>query len=253
MIDKDTDFTRSPIRWWGNKLRLYRQTKFTHYFPPATHYAEPFMGGLSVFLNLKYRPRHAAFNDLNGELVNFWSVVRNHQSELEAKLKYQWPGVHDEPGDDPIQRAAVFFLDNQNSGRFIGGLEYTKQFEVWAKLMDESSVSVSCMDAIKFIHQLDGASWLIYADPPYPGTDNEYGFTCDPHELYQALDDRVNSTSHPVVWVVSINEIESAPQDAHVIDLGILSKAKMADRHEYLVSNVELKKEEKSSSETRLF
>jgi site-specific DNA-adenine methylase len=49
--------------------------------PQTTHYCEPFGGSAAVLLNRKPSPVEM-YNDIDGEVVNFFRVLRNQQGEL---------------------------------------------------------------------------------------------------------------------------------------------------------------------------
>lgn len=53
--------------------------------PASDHYCEPFAGSATVLLNRKPSPIET-MNDLNGDLVNFFRVLRDQPGELAAVL-----------------------------------------------------------------------------------------------------------------------------------------------------------------------
>lgn len=66
----------SPLKYHGGKS--YLSSWIISHFPEHTHYVEPFFGGGSVLFHKSQdliEGHSEVVNDLNGELMNFWSVL----------------------------------------------------------------------------------------------------------------------------------------------------------------------------------
>jgi hypothetical protein len=65
--------------WYGGK---YSHLEWLlPLLPPANHYCEPFAGSAAVLLNRNPSPVET-YNDIDGEVVNFFKVLRESQQDL---------------------------------------------------------------------------------------------------------------------------------------------------------------------------
>ena len=81
---KYTDSIAPFLKWVRGKRQLI--PALSTLFPDSyTTYCEPFLGGGAMLFAL--RPEKAIVNDVNGELINVYKVVRDHVDELIAALK----------------------------------------------------------------------------------------------------------------------------------------------------------------------
>ncbi len=97
---------RTLLRYHGGKWML--APWIISHFPDHRIYVEPFGGGWSVLLR-KPRSYAEVYNDLDGEIVNVFKMVREKGNEL-ADLLYLTPYAREEYGvlkvnDDPMERA----------------------------------------------------------------------------------------------------------------------------------------------------
>lgn len=190
MIELGT-FENSPLRYPGSKarravrlLRLADQSK--------RHYVEPFAGGLGMLFRAKrenlFKIYHA--NDLNTNLINFYTVLRDYPDELIERLWtcYQYHGAGDEElfyqsqddlssGDD-IKRAVAFFFLNKWSLRGDprkGLIHWTNGRNGLAPKMLERLLTYSeLLEEVKltnldYTHVDVSHDTFAYIDPPYPG------------------------------------------------------------------------------------
>ena len=103
--------TRTALRYYGGKWNL--APWIIKHFPPHINYIEPCGGAASVLLR-KPRSTIETYNDLDGNVVNFFRVLRDNPDELIRKIQLT-PYAREEynlsrvPCDDPIERARRFY------------------------------------------------------------------------------------------------------------------------------------------------
>jgi DNA adenine methylase len=133
----------SPITYHGGKSHL--SAKIVGYFPEHQTYVEPFGGSAAVLL-AKEPSKVEVYNDLNGQLVNLFQVLRD--TTLYRKLQRALDHTRyartefllsKEPTDDPVESARRFIIRQRQS---YGGLG--KQ---WAYCVGNSQGSVSSVIA----------------------------------------------------------------------------------------------------------
>ncbi|MBX9688675.1 MAG: DNA adenine methylase [Candidatus Obscuribacterales bacterium] len=76
------------LKWAGGKSRLLNS--YEEFFPQNfKSYFEPFTGGAAVFFHLKNKHKNfkATLSDLNQELINCYTIIRDQAYELIADLK----------------------------------------------------------------------------------------------------------------------------------------------------------------------
>lgn len=183
---------QSPaLRYHGGKFRMALWVM--QYFPPHRCYVEPYGGAAGVLLQ-KARSYAEVYNDLNGELFNFFSVLRD--PVLRERLAVQLvltPYSRQEfldaskPCLDPVERARrlcvrshMSFGSGGASGAQTGfrsdtKREYSTAQHVWAQYPDSIAVLgarlcgvlLENQDALKVMTAHDASSTLHYVDPPY--------------------------------------------------------------------------------------
>ena len=104
--------TRPPIRYHGGKFRI--ASWVISHFPAHECYVEPFGGGAGVLLQKTPAP-FEVLNDLDGEVVNFFRVLRERPGELVRVIQLTpWSREEQrlsfEPASDPLERARRFYV-----------------------------------------------------------------------------------------------------------------------------------------------
>jgi DNA adenine methylase len=194
--------------WYGGKFNHLGW--LTPLLPDATHYCEPFGGSASVLLNRIPAPVET-YNDLDGELVNFFRVLRNQQEALIQAIgltpfsREELRQAVEEPMEDlsDLERARRFFV---RARQVRTGLAQTASAGRWAhcKLTSRAGmagavsrwlgsveglseivqrllrVQIENAPAIEVILRYDSEETFFYCDPPYPhdsrGDIHAYGY-----------------------------------------------------------------------------
>lgn len=190
-----SNVTAPPLKWHGGKHYLAKQ--IIELFPRHTHYVEPYFGGGAVLLAKPERfvDGHSEIvNDLNGELTNFWRVLRDDatftefQRAVEATpfSKPEWEAAANNDGRHPVQRAIDFFVRYRQSRQGLGTDFATmsrsrtrrgmnEQVSSWLTAVSGLTeahrrlqrVVILCEDAVAVIAREDSKDSFFYCDPPY--------------------------------------------------------------------------------------
>lgn len=179
---------KPPFTYFGGKTALADQ--IVDMLPPHEHYVEPFAGSLAVLL-AKRPSGMETVNDLDGDLMNFWRVLRDRPAELERACaltphsRAEYLACY-EPAEDDLERARRVWV-NLTQGRGgqmrrtgwryyadpCGGSSMPSYLAAYAGRLAPAaerlaSVSLECLDALDIIGRYgQHPGTLIYADPPY--------------------------------------------------------------------------------------
>lgn len=189
---------KPPFTYFGGKNAI--ADRIAGLLPPHEHYVEPFAGSLAV-LFAKPRSRMETVNDLDGELMNFWRVLRERPAELErvcaltphARAEHQ---AAFSPAGDDLERARCtwvkltqgrsgfttrrtgwrYYQDGRSSPSSMP--EYLSAYV--ARLMPAArrlaGVSLECKPALEVISSYgQHETNLLYCDPPYLGSVRGWG------------------------------------------------------------------------------
>jgi DNA adenine methylase len=202
------------LRRIGNKKQIANEIQ--KHFCEHKYYVEPFFGAGGMFFN-KPKAKYNVVNDIDSDVYNLFNVVTNRKQELKDSL-YMMP-IHTDllnywlknTEKDEMKKALRFlFLSNfvlNGRGGSIrhmvsGGAGGVKDFKdnfdinienIFKMLYD---VNFTNWDFRKFINTLsfqkdgrnDEAKTLIYADPPYLGTGDNYSHSFTENDCIELLD-----------------------------------------------------------------
>ena len=159
--------------------------------PKHKSYLEPFFGSGAVLFN---KPPSAieTVNDIDGDIVNFFRVLRQQPDDLAKAIALTpyardvYDDAHENRGVSDFERAYKFAIRSKMSHGFklcsktgfkidIAGREASYAVKCWNRLPDDllqASVRLKCVQiehrpALDLIQRFNHDNVLIYADPPY--------------------------------------------------------------------------------------
>lgn len=176
--------------------------------PKATHYCEPFGGSAAVLINREPSPVET-YNDVHGEVVNFFKVLREQGDDLTKMIgltpfaRAEFEAAISESTDQlsPLERARRFYVlarqvrtglaQKASSGRW-AHCKLTSRAGMagavsrWLGAVEDLPliaqrllrVQIENAPAVEVIQRYDSEETLFYCDPPYPhdsrGDSNAY-------------------------------------------------------------------------------
>lgn len=212
--------------YFGGKMLLADRIIGT--FPKHQHYVEPYAGSLAVLL-AKAPVTHETVNDLDGDLVTFWRVLRDRPADLERACtltphaRAEHAAAYDLGDDvDDLERARRVWVQLTQGRAAIrsrtGWRHYQHPSGSTGSMPDYLAgyvarmppavarlrhVSLECRPALDVINNFgrhDGV--LLYVDPPYLGSTRSSGSYAvemtDPGE-HRALADALHAARAAVV------------------------------------------------------
>lgn len=213
------------LPWMGGKRRLAKQ--ILPLFKPHTTYVEPFCGGAALFF-MKEPAKVEVINDVNGELVNLYRVVKHHLDEfikqfrwaLVSRQEYLWQQQTIPETLTDIQRAARFFYLQKLAfgGKVVGqsfGTATTTPPRLNLLRLEEdlsdahlrlSRTTIERLDWKECIRRYDRPETLFYLDPPYWGTAG-YGVDFGLEQYEEIAEIALKSKGQVVISVNDIPEM----------------------------------------------
>lgn len=191
----------SPVlKYPGAKWRL--APWIVSQMPTHKVYLEPFFGSGAVLFN-KPAVGIETINDLDGNVVNFFKVLREHPDEM-ANVLYFTPWARDEylqsynPSQDELEKARKFAVrcwqafatrtGYKTGWRHSAQGQAPNMPEQWSKLPNKilelaerlKHVQIENVPALGLIKKYDAANVLIYLDPPYKTSTRSPGiYACE--------------------------------------------------------------------------
>jgi DNA adenine methylase len=194
--------------------------------PQAPHYCEPFAGSAAVLLNRNPSPVET-YNDLDGEVVNFFKTLRDNSDELVRLIaltpfsrEEYFTAIYGETENiSNIERARRFYILARQTRT---GLAQKASLGRWANCKNTSRAGMSgvvsrwlggveALDliaerllrvqienrpALELISLYDDADTLFYCDPPYlhetRGDANAYAYEMDEAQ-YREFAEAINN------------------------------------------------------------
>lgn len=205
---------KTPLTYMGGKQRMLKH--ILPLIPPHETYTESFAGGATLYW-ARQPAKVEVLNDINGELVNFYVVLKTKPDELHQKMQtllhsrqqfdfarivYDYPQFF-----DPVTRAWALWAQtmlgfasklensfgyNRTSVKMVRKIAYTKEalttsLAKLAKRLQWTQIENTC--ALRVIQSRDHEEAFHFVDPPYLGTNNRhYGNTFSEGDFHQLLE-----------------------------------------------------------------
>lgn len=183
---------KPPMSYYGGKGRL--APWIVSMLPAHRVYVEPFAGSAAV-LFAKHPSRHEILNDVDGDVVNFFRVLRTRPDDLElacrlspySRDEYDACANLDDPLIDDLERARRWWVRSSQSFGQVHKVNtgWSTSIErgsnnarsVWNRLERFAQtahrlgpVVIENRDAVEVIERYDAPDGVIYCDPPYLGS-----------------------------------------------------------------------------------
>lgn len=188
---------KSPVPYFGSKQRI--ADWIVSLLPEHDHYVEPFAGGLSVLL-AKAPSKMETVNDLDGQLMTFWRVLRDRPDDLVRACALtphsraeQDAAYEDAPGDDLETARRVWVRLTQGRGGTLrrtgwrhyvdpnaSGTSLAGQLDGYVDRLASAAerlhgVSLESLPALDLIAKYGACPRvLLYVDPPYLGSTRSF-------------------------------------------------------------------------------
>lgn len=253
---------RPALRYFGGKWKL--APWIVSHMPAHDVYVEPFGGAASVLLR-KPRVRAEIYNDLDGEIVNFFQVIRDRSAELYrataltpyARAEFD---LSTAPSEDPLEQARrtavrsymgfggnLTRLTVGNRLERTGFRDYSKKdrrsipaqdWRTWPEVIFDISrrlrgVIIERRPALDVMTKHDCVAALHYVDPPYVAVTRDSGRSNGKrgyrHELSDDQHRELRGRIEELAGAVIVSGYRSALYDELYAGWNCVARAAMAD------------------------
>lgn len=189
-------------------------------------YAEPFVGMGGVFFKRAKAPKAEFINDWNRDVATLFRILQRHYVAFVEMMRFQLTTraeferlVATEPATlTDLERAARFLylqrtcFGGKVAGRNFGvSLERPARFDVTKlgpilEAVHErlAGVTIECLPWAEFIDRYDRRGTLFYIDPPYWGSEGDYGRGLFQRADFEALAARLRTLQGR--FILSLND-----------------------------------------------
>lgn len=188
---------RPAAAYIGGKRQLADRLILRIEAVPHHTYAEPFVGMGGVFLRRRRQPPCEVINDISGDVATFYRILQRHFEPFMDLLKWrltsraEFERLMATPAETltDLERAARFlYLQRTAYGGKVAGRNFgvspntPGRFDVTklAAVLDElhgrlSGVIIERLPYAEMIARYDSPLTLFFLDPPYFGSETDYG------------------------------------------------------------------------------
>lgn len=194
---------------------------------PHSTYAEPFVGMGGVFLKRRRAPACEVINDVSRDVATFFRILQRHYPQFMETLKFQITSrreferlaATDVGTLTDLERAARFIylqrlafggkvrgrnfgVDNHGPARF----DVNKLGPLLEAIHERlSGVVIECLPWLDFVGRYDSPGTLFYLDPPYFGSEDDYGTGVFPRADFARLAERLAGINGS--FLLSVNDV----------------------------------------------
>lgn len=181
---------KATMKYPGSKWSIAQW--IISFFPKHHSYLEPFFGSGAVLFN-KPRSNIETVNDLDGNVVNLFDVIRHYPEELARRVyltpyaREEYEKAYTQVPEDPLEKAVNFYIrlnmghGFRTNGERVGwkndiqGRERAYAAQDWIHLPEKvlqtaerlRGVQIENRPAVDLIKRYNFDNVLIYCDPPY--------------------------------------------------------------------------------------
>ena len=249
----------SFISWIGGKKLLRKQ--ILEQFPDQTSYGryiEVFGGaGWVLFSRDKHAPLEV-FNDVNGELINLYRVVKYHPESLQKEL--EWLLMSREQFFDELNRNTRGMTDIQRAARFFCLIRESfgtdcRSFGVSSRDIHKAvdylqevsyrlnKVVIENQDFERIIKTYDRPDALFYLDPPYYEAEKYYPDRFNPEDHKKLRDCLGNIKGKFVLSYNDCQQIRNLYEGYTVVEVeradNLVNKSQSRRYKELIIKNFE--------------
>lgn len=197
---------------------------------PHTVYAEPFVGMGGVFLRRRRAPKVEVINDYSRDVATFFRVLQRHyvafmemmRFQLTTRAEFERLAATDPATLTDLERSARFLylqrtaFGGKISGRHFGvSRDRPGRFDIskLGPMLEDlhsrlSGVVIECLPYAGFIERYDGPNTLFYLDPPYWGSEGDYGRGMFDRADFERLAGLLRDLSGR--FIMSLNDVSEA-------------------------------------------
>lgn len=219
--------TSPAAKYIGGKKNLSRRLVELINATPHNTYAEVFVGMGGVFLRRTLQPRAEVINDYSGDVANLFRILQRHYPQFMDTLRFQLSGRREFErlkGSNPatltdLERAARFlYLQRLAFGGKVAGRNFgvdvtaparfdlNKLGPLLADLHERlAGVTIENLPWQAFLERYDRPGTLFYLDPPYWGSEDDYGAELFGRDQFELIAERLAQLRGS--FILSINDV----------------------------------------------
>ncbi len=195
--------------WIGGKRNLAKRICAILDQMPCSTYCEPFVGMGGIFLRRTSRPRAEVINDAGRDVANLFRILQRHYPQFLDVLRFQLTtraefnrliDTRPETLTDLKRAARFLYLQRTAFGGKVSGRNFGVSVDRPARfnlttlepMLEDlhsrlAGVVIECLDFEEFIRRYDSPGTLFYLDPPYWGSEGDYGKSLFSRQDFQRL------------------------------------------------------------------